>query len=75
VTIFTLESFTRDADITLRSGVAVTDAVRRESTGTRLHARVLFTGSRLVGPVLATADLAMMRKQLKTLKSLAERPT
>jgi len=73
MTLFVLQSFVDDEQITLRSnGVAVTYAVRPEGAGTRLHARVLFAGPRPVARVLALGDLVMMRKQLLTLKSLAE---
>jgi hypothetical protein len=44
-----------------------------EGTGSRLHVRVLFEGPRLVARALAPGDLVMMRKQLITVKSLAER--
>lgn len=53
-------------------GVAVTYAVRPEGTSSRLHARVWFAGPRLLARALALGDLLMMRKQLLTLKSLAE---
>ena len=73
MTMFALQSFVDDEQITLQSqGVAVTYALRSEAAGTRLHARVLFAGPRLVGRLLALGDLVMMRKQLRTLKSLAE---
>jgi hypothetical protein len=73
MTMFALQSFVDDEQITLRSkGVAVTYAVRPEGAGARLHARVLFAGPRLVGRLLTLGDLVMMRKQLLTLKSLAE---
>jgi len=73
MTLFVLQSFVDDEQITLRSnGVAVTYAVRPEGAGTRLHARVLFAGPGPVARVLALGDLVMMRKQLLTLKSLAE---
>ena len=73
MTLFALQSFVDDEQITLRSnGVAVTYSVRPEGAGTRLHARVLFAGPRPVARVLALGDLVMMRKQLLTLKSLAE---
>ena len=74
MTVLTLESFADDEQITLRSkGVAVTYAVRSEGAGTRLHVRVLFGGPRPIARGLALGDLVMMRKQLLTLKSLAER--
>ena len=47
-------------------------AVRAEGTGSRLHVRVSFEGPRLVARALALGDLVMMRKQLITVKSLAE---
>ena len=73
MTIFTLVSYDGE-QITLRTkGVAVTYAVGTETSGCRLHARVVFDGPSLIGRVLALADLVMMRKQLLTLKSLAER--
>jgi hypothetical protein len=74
MTVFALRSFVAGEQITLQSkGVAVTYAVRPEGAGSRLHARVLFGGPRLLARVLAFGDLVMMRKQLLTLKSLAER--
>jgi len=74
MTIFALRSFADGEQITLRSrGVAVTYAVRAEGEGSRLHVRVLFGAPRVVARVLALGDLVMMRKQLLTLKSLAER--
>lgn len=74
MTMFALQSFLDGEQITLRSkGVAVSYRVRPERSGSRLHARVLFAGPWPLGYVLALGDLAMMRKQLRTLKSLAER--
>lgn len=74
MTLFTLRSFVDGEQITLRAkGVAVTYAVAPEGAGSRLHVRVRFEGPRVVGRVLAVGDLVMMRKQLLTLKSLAER--
>ncbi len=74
MTLFRLRSFARDEHITLQSaGAVVTYAVRPEGRGTRLHVRVLFRGPRLFARALALGDLVMMRKQLLTLKSLAER--
>jgi len=73
MTVFTPQSFVSGDQITLRSGrVAVTYRIRPEASGSRLHVRVVFGGSRLAGRVLALGDLVMMRKQLLTLKSLAE---
>lgn len=82
MSIFSLASFVQDEHITLRSGrVAVTYALRSCSRGpeTRLIARVLFDApggplaSALLGNALALGDLVMMRKQLLTLRDLAER--
>jgi hypothetical protein len=74
MTMFALQSFVDGEQITLRSrGVAVTYAVQPEGAGARLHVRVWFGGPRLAARVLALGDLVMMRKQLLTLKSLAER--
>ena len=80
--IFRLATFTRDEHITLRNRtVAVTYAVRPHGDGSRLLARVLFrwpagpagrAGATLLGAPLALGDLVMMRKQLLTLKELAE---
>lgn len=81
--VFELASFATDQHITLkpRQGsamnrfayVANACAVRPEGAGTRLHVRVLFKGSWFVGQTLALVNLLMMRKQLRVLKSLAER--
>jgi hypothetical protein len=74
MTLFTLESFVADEQITLLAkGVAVTYAVRPDGAGSRLHVRVLFGGPTLLARILVLGDLVMMRKQLITLKSLAER--
>jgi hypothetical protein len=73
MTVFTLQSFVSGEQITLRSGrVAVTYRIRPEGAGSRLQVRVWFGGRRWAGRVLALGDLVMMRKQLLTLKSLAE---
>jgi hypothetical protein len=80
MTIFSLASFAQDEQITLRARrTAVTYAVLVGGDGvTRLLARVLFTppggrlGRTLTGDALAIGDLVMMRKQLLTLKGLAE---
>jgi hypothetical protein len=77
--IFSLASFALDDHLTLRApGAAVTYAVRVRADRSRLIARVLFKapggrlGDALVGQPLALGDLVMMRKQLLTLKRLAE---
>ncbi len=80
MSIFSLTSFAHDEHITLRSRrTAVTYAVISSDGPTRLLARVLFDppggrlGAALTGRALALGDLVMMRKQLLTLKLLAER--
>ena len=77
--IFSLASFGPDDHLTLRApGVAVTYSVRPRGDGSRLVARVLFKapggrlGEALLGQSPALGDLVMMRKQLLTLKELAE---
>jgi hypothetical protein len=79
MSIFSLRSFAPDEHITLRSRrTAVTYAVLACEHPTRLLARVLFDppGARLTAALtshaLAFGDLVMMRKQLLTLKGLAE---
>lgn len=72
--IFSLASFAPDEHITLQTGrVAVTYAARPAGAATRLHVRVLFGGPRALGRTLALGDVVMMRKQLLTLRGLAER--
>jgi hypothetical protein len=80
MSIFSLASFAEDEHITLRSRrTAVTYAVLCNGGKTRLLARVLFDppggrlGAALTGRALAVGDLAMMRKQLLTLKTLSQR--
>jgi len=80
MSIFSLASFAYDEHITLRGQrVAVTYAVLSGAGPTRLVARVGFDppggslGTALTGQALALGDLVMMRKQLLTLKALAER--
>lgn len=74
MTMFTLHSFVDAQHITLRTKrVAVTYALRPQATGTRLHVRVLFDAPWLIGRAAAIGDLVMMRKQLLTLKALAQR--
>ena len=73
MTLFTLASYVDDEHITLRSkSAAVTYAVRSEASGSRLRVRVLFAGPRALARLLAVGDVVMMRKQLLTLKALAE---
>jgi hypothetical protein len=80
MSIFSLVSYVTGEQITLRSRrTAVTYAAIPSNGSTRLLARVLFdppgsrVGAALVGRALALGDLLMMRKQLLTLKALAER--
>jgi hypothetical protein len=74
MTIFTLQSFVECEQITIKTKrVAVTYALQPSENGARLHVRVLFEGPRFVGRGAALGDRVMMRKQLLTLKSLAER--
>jgi hypothetical protein len=80
MTIFRLVSFVPGEQITLRAKrTAVTYAVFQGAGQTRLLARVLFEPpgpaplAAITGPTLALGDLVMMRKQLLTLKGLAER--
>jgi hypothetical protein len=80
MSIFKLESFSTDRQITLKARrTAVTYAVIVGDQTARLLARVLFDPpgppplDDLCGKALALGDLVMMRKQLLTLKSLAER--
>jgi hypothetical protein len=80
MSIFRLAGFRADEHITIRSRrVVVTYALRAEGDQTRLLARVLYDppGPRLRAAILswalAVGDLVMMRKQLLTLKRLAER--
>jgi hypothetical protein len=72
--LFTLTSFARDEHLTISSGrhTAVTYAVKPEGAGTRLAVRAAFTMPRHVTRLLLLGDLVMMRKQLLTLKALAE---
>ncbi|WP_228001112.1 hypothetical protein [Nocardia australiensis] len=70
---FELVSFVLGSHITLVAGTAcATYAVRPNGVGTRLVVRVRFVGPRPVARVLALGDVFMMRKQLRTLKELAE---
>jgi hypothetical protein len=70
---FELVSFVPGEHITLVAGkVCVTYAVRPEGTGTRLLVRIRCSAPKVVAVALALGDLIMMRKQLLTLKELAE---
>ncbi|HZV72388.1 MAG TPA: hypothetical protein VFF79_01615 [Conexibacter sp.] len=75
MTLFTLTSFVPDEHLTISSGrhTVVTYAVRPERTEARLAVRVAFALPRCVTRPLLLGDLVMMRKQLLTLKALAER--
>jgi len=76
--IFRLDSFD-ETSITLRTGrTAVTYAVLPRGSGSRILVRIRFgtgrsTAGAAVARFLAVGDLVMMRKQLATLRALAER--
>jgi hypothetical protein len=78
MSIFSLASFEPGEHITLLARrTAVTYAVLADEESTRLVARVLFKPpggalAPILGQTLAVADLTMMRRQLLTLKGLAE---
>jgi hypothetical protein len=73
ISIFRLVSFARDEHITLATrATAVTYAVAPAGDATRLTVRVRYWGPRLLRAPLLAGDLLMMRKQLLTLKELAE---
>ena len=74
MTLFRLTSFVPDEHLTISSGrhTVVTYAVRSEPGGTRLAVRAVFAMPRWIARPLVLGDLAMMRKQLLTLKALAE---
>lgn len=78
--ILHLAGFERDAHLTLvNRRTAVSYATRATPGGSRLLARILFAppggrpGAIVLGGALAIGDLVMMRRQLLTLKQLAER--
>ncbi|WP_067847817.1 hypothetical protein [Nocardia lijiangensis] len=71
--VFQLQSFVLGRHITLVSGrVAVTYAVRPDGAGTRLVVRARFGMTPIVSWPLAFGDVFMTRKQLLTLRELAE---
>lgn len=73
MSVFQLVSFVLGHHITLVSGGFCTSyVVRREGSGTRLLVRTRCRGPRIVTRILAIGDVFMMRKQLRTLKKLAE---
>lgn len=83
MTIFTLASFRRDEQLTVRMNpgppsvlfgdLAVSYAVRPTAVGSRLVAVLRCAGGGAVPmPLLARGDLVMMRRQLRTLAGLAE---
>jgi len=79
MSIFSLASHAPDQHLTLRSRrLAVTYAVRTDPAVSRLIVRVRFDspggriGAATLGRALALGDLLMMRKQLLTLRALAE---
>ena len=84
MTIFTLRSFERDRHLTLKhvggmfGEVAVSYMVWPRPGGARLLAKLRVRHARglaglVLTPLLAPGDWIMMRKQLLTLKALAER--
>jgi hypothetical protein len=74
MSLFQLSSFAPGEHITLRSRrVAVTYAVRAAGAGTRLLVRIRAAVPRVIASPLVLGDLVMMRKQLLTLRELAER--
>jgi hypothetical protein len=75
MTLFHVTSFAREEHLTIRSGLrtAVTYAVQPEGAGTRLAVRIRFAMPHWLAQPVVLGDLVMMRKQLLTLKALAER--
>ena len=74
MSVFELVAFTPGAEITLRSRpCVVTYAATPQGSGARLHTRVRFRGRGPLITLLAAGDFPMMRKQLLTLRGLAER--
>lgn len=70
---FRLIGFEPDKHITLRTfAAAATYSVKPVGEGTRMHVRVRFAGRPLLLSPLVFGDMVMMRKQLLTLKELAE---
>jgi hypothetical protein len=73
MTIFRLHAFSPGEHLTLCArNTWVTYAVGPEGSGTRLAVRVRSARPRIVNALLLVGDLVMMRKQLLTLKALAE---
>ena len=73
MSLFELVAFTRGAEITLRSrSCVVTYSATSRDAGARLHTRVRFRGRGPLVALLAAGDFLMMRKQLLTLRDLAE---
>ncbi|QEC49417.1 hypothetical protein FSW04_18795 [Baekduia soli] len=75
MTLFRLACFAPGEHLTLRSGhaTAVTYATRPQAAGTRLAVRVALALPRWAAAPLVAGDLIMMRRQLLTLRALAER--
>jgi hypothetical protein len=71
MTIFRLVAFERDRHLTLRTrGTVVTYAVLPDGEGSRLVAKLIFSGP--LARAMPWLDLPMMRRQLLNLKALAE---
>ncbi|WP_078282857.1 hypothetical protein [Mycobacteroides franklinii] len=70
---FRLTGFEPDKHITIRTlAAAVTYSIKPAGKGTRIHVRVCFAGRPIFLSPLVLGDMVMMRKQLLTLKELAE---
>ncbi|MBA0045342.1 hypothetical protein MLB1_03330 [Mycobacteroides sp. LB1] len=70
---FRLIGFEPDKHITLRTfAAAVTYSIKPAGECTRMHVRVRFAGRPIFLSPLVLGDMVMMRKQLLTLKELAE---
>ena len=85
MTIFTLVDFERDRHLTLRldrarqlfGDIALTYRVSPVGASSRIVVKIVVRRPqgvmRVLAPLLPAGDLVMMRKQLRTLKQLAER--